>query len=358
MNRQFDPPVQYVKTSDNVSIAFLTVGEGRPLVFASNIFGAAHDYRQLAWHSSRGWADGLAARGWKAVLYDVRGMGSSDRPPVDWSLDGRVKDLEAVVDHLRLERFPLVGVDIGAATAIAYAARHSGRVSNLALGSPWVSGAAMFDLPDLKVAARAMTDGEREWNVFTTVLANVATGFEDSERSSELAASMRAATSANGLAEYYRTTAEIDLTRLLPEISAPTLVLHFPVFPFGSLELCERVAKGVARAQLAIVHDKTLAGTEHHGTVEALDSFLRGERPASAQPGARMRSAQPLTARETEVLARLAAGLTNKEIAKTLDISVPTVERHLANLYPKIGARRRVDATRYALRRGIVKARD
>ena len=52
-----------------------------------------------------------------------------------------------------------------------------------------------------------------------------------------------------------------------------------------------------------------------------------------------------LTAREKEVLKLIAGGLTNKEIAAELVVSVATVERHVANIYGKIGARGRADAT-------------
>jgi predicted ATPase/DNA-binding CsgD family transcriptional regulator/DNA-binding XRE family transcriptional regulator len=60
-----------------------------------------------------------------------------------------------------------------------------------------------------------------------------------------------------------------------------------------------------------------------------------------------------LTPREVEVLRLLVAGHTNPEIAAALVISVKTVERHLANVYAKIGARSRVDAATYMLKRGL-----
>jgi DNA-binding CsgD family transcriptional regulator len=60
-----------------------------------------------------------------------------------------------------------------------------------------------------------------------------------------------------------------------------------------------------------------------------------------------------LTPREIGVLRLVAAARTNKEIAGELFISVATVERHLANIYRKIGARSRVEATSYALREGL-----
>ncbi|MBV9327848.1 MAG: helix-turn-helix transcriptional regulator [Chloroflexi bacterium] len=61
-----------------------------------------------------------------------------------------------------------------------------------------------------------------------------------------------------------------------------------------------------------------------------------------------------LTTRELEVLRLLAQGHTTKEMADALVLSVPTVQRHLANIYQKIDARGRSDATAYALRHGIV----
>jgi non-specific serine/threonine protein kinase len=60
-----------------------------------------------------------------------------------------------------------------------------------------------------------------------------------------------------------------------------------------------------------------------------------------------------LTAREVDVLQLLARGRTNQEIAAELVISLRTVERHLTNVYAKIGARNRADATAYALNHGL-----
>lgn len=60
-----------------------------------------------------------------------------------------------------------------------------------------------------------------------------------------------------------------------------------------------------------------------------------------------------LTSREVEVLRLIAAGKTNNEIAEKLVLSVRTVERHIANIYLKIEAHNRVEATNYALSQGL-----
>jgi pimeloyl-ACP methyl ester carboxylesterase len=345
-----DVPLHYARTSDGVSIAYIAVGDGPPLVFASNIFGDAFFYRRLPIHP-RGLTDGLAALGWRIVRHDVRGMGSSDRHDVALDLEGRLRDVEAVTERLGLERFMLAGTDIGAATAMAYAARYPDRVTKLVLISPWASGTQMFALPSLRVAKAAMMDGDSDWSVFTNVLAGVATKFGTAALGHEVALAMRDSTSPQGLAAYYRTTEAIDVAHLLPRVRAETLVIHEQAFPFGSFELCKDVAAGIPDARLVVLPGPSIVGPAHDGYAEAIDRFLRGGGTAAVATA--LQTGEPLTARERAIINRLARGLTNKEIAHELAIAVPTVERHLANIYTKIGARRRADATAYAIRHGL-----
>ena len=63
---------------------------------------------------------------------------------------------------------------------------------------------------------------------------------------------------------------------------------------------------------------------------------------------------EPLTARELEVLAHLADGLSNKSIAVRLGISDETVKFHLSGIFGKLGASNRTDAVRQALRKGLI----
>lgn len=65
-------------------------------------------------------------------------------------------------------------------------------------------------------------------------------------------------------------------------------------------------------------------------------------------------SAAPVTSRELEVLRLVAAGQTNREIATTLGISQKTVERHLSNMFTKLGVANRAAATAYAYDHGLI----
>ncbi len=84
--------------------------------------------------------------------------------------------------------------------------------------------------------------------------------------------------------------------------------------------------------------------------VTALSAGLTTDSPAPA----RKTVASLLSNREREVLAHLAAGRTNREIAAHLLISQHTVARHLENIYAKLGVRTRAAATAYAYENDLV----
>ena len=79
-------------------------------------------------------------------------------------------------------------------------------------------------------------------------------------------------------------------------------------------------------------------------------THLAQDKPIAAGPYER------LTSREQEVLGLVCDGLSNKEIAQRLFLSVRTVENHLANVYGKLGVRSRTEAAILAVQRGWVDA--
>jgi DNA-binding NarL/FixJ family response regulator len=83
-----------------------------------------------------------------------------------------------------------------------------------------------------------------------------------------------------------------------------------------------------------------------------------GQRLLAGRPaGAALPTAEgdePLTSREHEVLELLGQGLSNKQIARHLDISEHTVKFHVSALYAKLGAASRTDAVSRGARRGLI----
>ncbi|MEU1667017.1 response regulator transcription factor [Streptomyces sparsogenes] len=80
-----------------------------------------------------------------------------------------------------------------------------------------------------------------------------------------------------------------------------------------------------------------------------------GAEPAKAAPATRGPLPDGLTPREAEVLALVAEGLANAQIARRLRIGQATVKTHINNLFAKAGVRDRAQAVRYAYRSGIAR---
>ena len=115
-------------------------------------------------------------------------------------------------------------------------------------------------------------------------------------------------------------------------------------------------------AELLLEHypDERAEGQEHLDTAiaelrdmkmqPALERALAVKDQAESGPIRAPAYPDGLTERELEVLRLIAAGKSNREIGDDLFISVRTVERHITNIYRKIDAHGRADATAYALR--------
>ena len=102
--------IRFCQAPDGVRIALAESGEGPPIVKAANyLTHLEFDWDSPVW---RHWLDALSSDH-RLIRYDERGCGLSDWDIEDFSLDAWVADLETVVDSLRLERFPLLGISQG-----------------------------------------------------------------------------------------------------------------------------------------------------------------------------------------------------------------------------------------------------
>ena len=265
-----EPRIQYARTSDGVSIAYWTLGEGEPMLMAS-VFPS---HAQLMWESpeERRYIE-LLARGRRLVGYDSRGWGLSERAVSDYSLEALVLDLEAVVRQSGLERFTLYCAASSGPVGIAYAAGNADRLLNLILVSPWVG------LPEWFQGTREQTVLsllETDWELYTETIAHVVLGWERGEPAHRFAKFMRESTTPEAARALSQAYFSIDVTDALPRILTRTLVLHRRQAPLPPVESVMAVAARIPGAQLKLLEGTTsvpyLGDTE--GPVAAIDEFL------------------------------------------------------------------------------------
>ena len=118
-----------------------------------------------------------------------------------------------------------------------------------------------------------------------------------------------------------------------------------------------RVVLGDASFETAYARGRTLSQADAIALASAAAQPDPGVAPGSTVPaaghGVTDGSAGPLSEREREIVALLAGGATDAQIAAHLYLSVNTVRSHLDRIRDKTGARRRTDLVRYALQAGI-----
>lgn len=220
--------VTFSRTTDDVNLAVAAVGDGPPVVKTANWL----NHIEYDWHSPV-WSPmlrQLAAR-FHLVRYDERGTGLSDWNVGEISLDAFVRDLETVVDELGLERFVLLGISQGAAVSIAYAARHPDRVSRLVISGGYPLGwRKRGNAEEIALREALITLVRHGWGhdnpayrqTFTSRLMPDATS-EQMQSFNELE---RISTSPENAVRLMDVFGDIDVTDLLSQVKARTLVLH------------------------------------------------------------------------------------------------------------------------------------
>ena len=120
----------------------------------------------------------------------------------------------------------------------------------------------------------------------------------------------------------------------------------------------------IARAVASGAHDYILKGCSREELLESIMGAASGQLPLRAGELRRVATTManrvvtpdpdvPLTQREMQVLRHVALGLSNKEIAQSLTISVETVKEHVQNILRKLAVSDRTQAAVWAVRRGL-----
>jgi 3-oxoadipate enol-lactonase len=124
--------------AQGLRLAFETHGSGEPLILI-------HGYplTRVIWHPLL-----ASLKGVQAILPDVRGFGESEGAAPGFGMEELAADVNALLDHLQIERAFLAGHSMGGYIALAFARRYPQRVKGLAL----IASQAAADPPERRAA--------------------------------------------------------------------------------------------------------------------------------------------------------------------------------------------------------------
>jgi pimeloyl-ACP methyl ester carboxylesterase/DNA-binding CsgD family transcriptional regulator len=335
-----DQQIRFCRAADGTRLAYAIHGSGPPLVVASCWLGhLQHDWQSPVWRHFLEQLGQVAT----VIRYDERGFGMSDWTVDDFSLAARLGDLEAIVAASGVMRFGLLGVSGGSAVALAYAIAHPDRVSRLILNGTvcGVPVAWSGDAWDEEQTYRSMirVGWAKEDPVFRRAFTTryIPDATEDQMRWFDDL--QRMSTSPSNAVASRIARQEVDIADDLSRITAPTLVLQSLGDRSTTFDNAVLVSSSIPGARLVPLQTRNhiLLADEPAWRVfiDEVRAFLEPER--AADPTGTEPPAEILSPRELDVLHLAADGRTNEEIAAALGLSVRTVERHLSNVYAKLG---------------------
>jgi pimeloyl-ACP methyl ester carboxylesterase/DNA-binding CsgD family transcriptional regulator len=340
--------ISFCTSGDGTRIAVAAIGSGPPLVRASHWLSQVdHDLTSPVWEP---WLRELS-RDHCYIRYDQRGSGLSDRDVPELSLDAWRSDLEAVVDALRLERFPLIGMSQGGAVAISYALRHPDRVSHLVLLGSYARGAMRRELSDkARLEAETLVNMIRVgWGsnnaafreVFTNrfIPGGTAAQHQWWTELQRLTASPEMA--ARTLEAFY----QVDVVEDAAKLRVPTLVVHARGDIAVPFEEGRRLAALIPGARFVPLESRNHVLLESEPAWQDFLAEIRAFlRPSAGVAAGQAAERVAMTRAEREVLQLIVQGLDNRAIAAKLGKSEKTVRNQVSAILDKLGVRTRAEA--------------
>jgi pimeloyl-ACP methyl ester carboxylesterase len=341
-NRVVQQRLDQVVSAGGTTVAYATVGAGRPLVYVMGWL----THLRLGWElpAERALYEALA-QGCRLVRYDRAGCGLSaaaDRPA---SLEFELEQLAAVAATLD-EPFDLMGTSMGAPVAVAWAAARPDTVRRLVLYGGWARG---DELSPPAVRDHVLGLVESHWGLGSDVLTDIFSPDADPVVRAGAARYQRACSSAETARALLALSYELDVSDRLGRVRAPTLVVHRTGDRAAPVAQAEALAAGIDGAELVL-----LPGRSHLPYAGDRDELVRVVRRFLGLPVPR-RSADGLTARQREVADLVSRGLTNREIAARLGIDERSAEGHLERIRLRLGFRSRAQiAAWFSARRDLL----
>jgi class 3 adenylate cyclase len=274
------PDISYAK-SRGLSIAYSVAGEGPiDLVivpgFVSHLEGAFGQPR-IARFMQR------FASFSRLIVFDKPGTGLSDPTDGPATLEQRMEDLTAVLDAAEVERAALFGISEGSLMCALFAASHPERTRALVMYGSYAKGIADDEYPWAPQRVQVdlgTTMIEEEWG--TGVMLDVyAPSMVDEEEFAAWWARYQRLSASPGMARAAaELAAEMDIRKVLPAISVPTLVVHRKGDSLWPIEGARFIAEQIPGAELAEIEgiDHFPFAGDPEAIASAIEAFLTGSR--------------------------------------------------------------------------------
>lgn len=243
-------------------------GQGVPILLIMGL-----GYPSDLWHRTR---PVLSAR-YRTIALDNRGVGRSDAPLGPYSIAVMAEDACAVLDTVAVESAHIFGVSMGGMIAQEFALQYPQRVRSLILGCTQAGGPhALPAAPDVLMALMSqpnLTSDQAE-EVFIPILYEAASPRERIEE--DMAILRKWPPSPAAFAAQLQAIVGWEAYRRLPEIAAPTLVIHGDSDRLIPRRNGELIAAGIPTAKLVVIPHAghMLATDQPEATHRALAEFL------------------------------------------------------------------------------------
>lgn len=336
--------IRFMALEGGPRIAYACFGSGPPLVFAPA--AVTHLGATLDNPAARNGLEALS-RSYTVIIYDRWGNGLSDRQRDDWSLDSEAFVLRQLTSQLGLPPFALIGISGGGPASVHFATRYPGTVSKLVLYGTYASPAA--EPADLEIIL-AFIRGN--WGMAAGAVAQLFVPDLDPEHLQWFLQLEREGADGEAAERTNRLEVFADVTAELADVAVPTLVVHRRDDRVCPFEKGRQLASLLPSARFV-----PLDGEQHfwfRGDVPALlaaiTNFVGTSFVAAGGPRTKIRGTRPgpvLSRREEEVLALVARGWSNQQIANELVLSRFTVARHLSAILAKTESANRTEAAHW-----------
>jgi pimeloyl-ACP methyl ester carboxylesterase/DNA-binding CsgD family transcriptional regulator len=353
-----DQRIAFARAKDKTTIAYALSGEGPTLVRAGTWLTHVHH----DWDSPflGHWLRFMSERH-TLVRYDPRGCGLSQTDVGSFTFDDWVADLEAVVDRLELQSFPLFGMSQGAAVAAEYAIRHPERVTQLILYAPLVTGwrnRASAGAQQWQLMEQLVLTGWGEDNMaFPSMFAHLFVPQSPPETRQWYAELQRKMASKEVASRFMGVLGELSMFKRLKQVRVPTLVIQIARDQVVDPSSAPGIASEIPGSQFVSIDSSNHILVEDEPGWQEFKNVFTRHVPGSATPARRdaaaIQSIGQLSKREQNILAEIAKGLNNREIAAGLFISEKTVRNHITSIFDKLGVSSRAQAIVMAKEAGL-----